>query len=289
MGTCSSICENPNSPEMRKRELILKNCVISVSSETTKQVITIHSPVRSKAKMPTAKFLLDKDPKWKKFKEEYIENIDNPICIKLGEVGAKRHVSEFVFLTLIGKGSFSKVMLSKCKLTGQIYAIKAISKQFILETESVERVKNEKAILESLNNPFIIKLHFTFQDDYKLYLAFDFVNGGELFYHMSLKKRFDEATALFYMLEIHEALSYLHSQKIIYRDLKPENIVLDDQGHIKLIDFGYAQVGVDANNPTSSFCGTVEYTRILLKSARNDKEEAVWRKCRLVAVWSTVL
>jgi len=90
-------------------------------------------------------------------------------------------------------------------------------------------------------------------------MAFDYYNGGELFFHLQKHRRFSETLTKFYAAEIYIALKYLHSKKIVYRDLKPENIILDKQGHIKLIDFGLAKSGVTEFNPTSTICGTNEY------------------------------
>lgn len=87
----------------------------------------------------------------------------------------------------------------------------------------------------------------------------DFVNGGELFYHLSNSGRFKEDRARFYVAEIILALSYLHEEGIVYRDLKPENILIDAEGHVKLTDFGLSKDDIDANGRTSSLCGTTEY------------------------------
>ena len=88
----------------------------------------------------------------------------------------------------------------------------------------------------------------------------DFVNGGELFYHLARAGKFNEERAVFYTSEIILALEYLHKEGIVYRDLKPENILIDNEGHIRLTDFGLSKDGLDEdNNETASFCGTTEY------------------------------
>lgn len=105
-----------------------------------------------------------------------------------------------------------------------------------------------------------MKLQFAFQDNANLYLIMEFVNGGELFYHLQLAGKFNEARAKFYMAEITLALEYLHSKGVIYRDVKPENILIDAQGHVRLTDFGLSKGGLrEHNNMTESFCGTTEY------------------------------
>ena len=87
----------------------------------------------------------------------------------------------------------------------------------------------------------------------------DFLNGGELFYHLRRENYFNESRARFYAVEIILALECLHSNGVIYRDLKPENVLLDSQGHIKLTDFGLSKLQRNASTLTYTFCGTPEY------------------------------
>lgn len=87
----------------------------------------------------------------------------------------------------------------------------------------------------------------------------EFVNGGELFYHLSNAGQFNEQRTRFYAAEIILALDYLHKAGIVYRDVKPENILLDKDGHIKLTDFGLSKDGLGDGGQTESFCGTTEY------------------------------
>lgn len=89
----------------------------------------------------------------------------------------------------------------------------------------------------------------------------DFVNGGELFYHLQHAGKFKEDRACFYTAEIILALEYLRNEAIVYRDLKPENILIDKDGHVKLTDFGLSKDGLDEDQSerTSSFIGTTEY------------------------------
>jgi serine/threonine protein kinase len=91
----------------------------------------------------------------------------------------------------------------------------------------------------------------------------DFVNGGEMFYHLRINKRFPEKRAKIYAAEIFLALEHLHKHNIIYRDLKPENILIDKEGHIKLTDFGLAKVLADQDDRAHTFCGTPVSTTFL--------------------------
>jgi serine/threonine protein kinase len=111
-----------------------------------------------------------------------------------------------------------------------------------------------------VQSPFIVQLHFAFQTNQKLYLVMEFLNGGELFHHLRREKVFTEARSAFYAAEIVLALQCLHQNDIIYRDLKPENILLDNQGHIKITDFGLSKEGVIyGKNLAYSMCGTPDY------------------------------
>jgi serum/glucocorticoid-regulated kinase 2 len=87
----------------------------------------------------------------------------------------------------------------------------------------------------------------------------DFLNGGELFYHLRREQRFSEERTRFYAAEIILALETLHENGIIYRDLKPENVLLDCEGHIKLTDFGLSKIKKTENEVSHTFCGTPEY------------------------------
>ena len=114
-------------------------------------------------------------------------------------------------------------------------------------------------ILEKIRNPFIVRLHYAFQTPEKLYFVMDFLNGGELFYHLRREQRFSEDRTRFYAAEILVALECLHENGIIYRDLKPENVLLDSEGHIKLTDFGLSKIKQTENEIAYTFCGTPEY------------------------------
>jgi serine/threonine protein kinase len=78
-----------------------------------------------------------------------------------------------------------------------------------------------------VRHPFIVSLHYAFQTPERLYFVLDYLNGGDLFYHMRKKGRFNEKEARFYAAELILAIEHLHSLGFVYRDLKPENILLD--------------------------------------------------------------
>lgn len=167
--------------------------------------------------------------------------------------------SQFMPLKLLGCGSFAKVFLVK-KLVGpdagSLYAMKILRKAKLRFRDRL-RSKKERDILVDVEHPFIVKLNYAFQTEGKLFLVLDFVRGGDLFTRINSEVMFTEEDVKFYLAESLLALTHLHSLGIIYRDLKPENILLDEEGHIKLTDFGLSKEALD--DKAYSFCGTVEY------------------------------
>ncbi|CAI5455164.1 unnamed protein product [Caenorhabditis angaria] len=167
---------------------------------------------------------------------------------------------DFDFLTTIGKGSFGRVYQVRHKETKKIYAMKVLSKEHIRKKNEVKHVMAERNVLiNNFKHPFLVSLHYSFQNKDKLYFVLDHLNGGELFSHLQREKHFSESRSRFYAAEIACALGYLHEKNIIYRDLKPENLLLDDKGYLVLADFGLCKEGMIGGKTTVTFCGTPEY------------------------------
>lgn len=173
----------------------------------------------------------------------------------------KNDISSFEFLKLIGTGHLGKVYL--VKQNDKYFALKSMKKEKILKNKVINNIITEKKILETIDSPFIIKFHSSFQDQDNIFFLLDYHNGGELFFHLQKNKRFNEETVKFWAAQLYLALEHLHNNKIVYRDIKPENLILTDQGHLQLIDFGLAKTHVTDSNLTGTFCGTNEYIRIL--------------------------
>ncbi|GAX22565.1 ribosomal protein S6 kinase alpha-1/2/3/6 [Fistulifera solaris] len=166
-------------------------------------------------------------------------------------------------LRVLGKGSFGKVVLVQ-KRTGKdrggLYAMKILRKSHLVKRRQIERTKTERKVLSLVNHPFIMKLHFAFQSEDKLYLVLDYCPGGELFFHLSRFRRFPERVARFFAAELLLAIGHIHKRGIIFRDMKPENVLLDADGNVKLGDFGLAKCGiVHPLEGALSMCGTPEY------------------------------
>ncbi|KAI8907558.1 serine/threonine-protein kinase SCH9 [Powellomyces hirtus] len=167
--------------------------------------------------------------------------------------------ADFELLKVVGKGSFGKVLQVRKKDTGRIYAMKVLVKKDIVERQEIAHTLSERNVLIQATSPFLVGLKFSFQTPEKLYLVLDYMNGGELFYHLQKETAFSEDRAKFYTCELVLALEHLHKYNIVYRDLKPENILLDSTGHIALTDFGLCKENVAFNDTTNTFCGTAEY------------------------------
>ena len=165
---------------------------------------------------------------------------------------------DFKILKILGRGSFGKVCLVEYLPTNEIYAMKSLKKDLLIQEEKIESTLLEKEILETTNHPFIIKLIFCFQTEQRINFVMPFIPGGELFQHLKKVKHFGEQKVKFYAAQIAIAIQYLHDMGYIYRDLKPENILIDEKGYLRLTDFGLAKK-IKEGEKTNSFCGTPEY------------------------------
>ncbi|KAL7752838.1 Serine/threonine-protein kinase [Sorochytrium milnesiophthora] len=166
--------------------------------------------------------------------------------------------ADFDLLKVVGKGNFGKVLQVRKKDSGRVYAMKILNKKDIIARQEVAHTMSERNVLMQANSPFLVGLKFSFQTPDKLYLVLDYMNGGELFYHLQKEQVFSEIRAKFYTAELVLALEHLHRHGIVYRDLKPENVLLDSTGHVALTDFGLCKENLyDAT--TNTFCGTAEY------------------------------
>jgi len=190
--------------------------------------------------------------------------------------GEKADPSQFEILKFIGKGGFAKVFLVKKikgRDAGRVYAMKVLKKAS-LKVYDRARTKMERDILVKIRHPFIVKIHYAFQTEGKLYLILDFLRGGDLYTRLSLENSLKEEHVKFYLAELVLALEHLHTLGIVYRDLKPENILLDSEGHITITDFGLSKESTDGK--TYSFCGTVEYMAPEVVARTGHTESADW-------------
>lgn len=175
---------------------------------------------------------------------------------------------DFESLDVLGKGSFAYVVLAKRIATGQYYAMKVVTKQGLLDHKRVQDVFTERNVLTRLSHPYLLKLHWTFQSDHKLFFVMDYMPGGDLDKYLNSQpnKLLEPFTARLYAAEVLSAILCLHEHGVIYRDLKPENILLSREGHCALADFGlskdFHKDGVEITNDdlrANSFVGSPFY------------------------------
>nr|ATN45433.1 phototropin [Spirogyra varians] len=169
---------------------------------------------------------------------------------KLKEKEGKLGLKHFRPIKPLGCGDTGSVHLVELRDTQNLYAMKAMDKEVMINRNKVHRACTEREILEILDHPFLPKLYASFQTSTHVCLITDYCSGGELYLALEQQKgkRFSEEVSRFYAAEVLLALEYLHCQGIIYRDLKPENILLSGDGHAVLTDFDLSFL--TTSNPT---------------------------------------
>ena len=222
----------------------------------------------------------------KKFLEENIkELLVDPASFnkgkKTGTIFSKhqtiKHVclDDFQTLKVIGRGSYGKVTLVQYKKTKELYAMKSLKKDVLLDQDQVESTLLEKKILQSLDYPFLVGMVFCFQSEERIYFVMPFVRGGELFQHLRNSRFFPEDKVKFYAAIIGLSLEYLHTHGIVYRDIEPENILIDEDGYLRLVDFGMAKI-LQGDEKATSFCGTPEYLAPEIITGEGHNRAADW-------------
>lgn len=192
------------------------------------------------------------------FKKKGKEDLNDILCHSADSIklSGDTHLKDFNVKETLGTGTFGRVKLVQHKKGGNYYALKVLKKHEVVRLKQVEHVLSEKAILDQIQHPFLVRMGASFQDTPSLYMCLEFVIGGELFSHLRKAGRFSNDTTRFFTAQIILALEHLHSMDIVYRDLKPENLLLDHRGYIKITDFGFAKKVEDR---TWTLCGTPEY------------------------------
>jgi len=185
-------------------------------------------------------------------------------------------IDDFEIIKPISRGAFGRVYLARKKATQDLFAIKVMRKADLMRKNMVESVKNERNILATTSNPFVVRFYYSFQSQYNLYIVMEYVSGGDCFSLLRNMNCLDEHVARVYIAETVLALEYCHAQGIIHRDLKPDNLLISDQGHIKLTDFGLSVVGVvdrAGDYGTKNVTGTDSMRMSLETSAYSESSE----------------
>uniref|UniRef100_A0A3P9M5P0 cGMP-dependent protein kinase n=1 Tax=Oryzias latipes TaxID=8090 RepID=A0A3P9M5P0_ORYLA len=186
----------------------------------------------------------------------------------------KRHLNCKVSKKLFQLPGFTSMMSMRLqvKVKGEdvTFALKAIKKKHVVENKQEEHIHSERRILAEARSPFIVRLYRTFKDSKYVYMLLEACLGGEVWSLLRDRGSFDDPTAKFCIGCVTEAFEYLHRKGVLYRDLKPENLLLDMEGYVKLVDFGFAKK-IRSGQKTWTFCGTPEYVapEIILNKGHN--------------------
>jgi serum/glucocorticoid-regulated kinase 2 len=166
--------------------------------------------------------------------------------------------TDFEIVKVIGRGSVGKILLVKFNQDQKYYVMKSIRKDQVISEGLLDNILVEKNILMEGQCEFILSLTYFFQTPERLYFITPFIKGGDLFHKLKTDGFLREDLAKFYAAQIAIALQHLHDLGIAYRDLKPENVLIDEDGYIKLCDFG-ASVVLRGTEKENNFAGSPEY------------------------------
>jgi cGMP-dependent protein kinase len=164
--------------------------------------------------------------------------------------------TDLQIMRILGVGTFGRVRLVMHTPTKVSYALKCMRKAQVVQTKQQLHVLHEKRILAMMEHPFILHLVATYQDAGELYMLMEVALGGELFSLLAKRSPLSDSHARFYACQVVAIFAYMHALKVVYRDLKPENLLLDNEGYLKMVDFGFAKILQDR---TWTLCGTPEY------------------------------
>ncbi|XP_020574335.1 LOW QUALITY PROTEIN: CBL-interacting serine/threonine-protein kinase 12-like [Phalaenopsis equestris] len=180
---------------------------------------------------------------------------------------------------LLGHGTFAKVYHARNLKSGESVAIKVLDKERILKSGLVAHIKREIAILRRVRHPYIVQLFEVMATKTKIYFVMEYVRGGELFGKVA-KGRLKEDTARRYFQQLISAVGFCHARGVFHRDLKPENLLLDDQGDLKVSDFGLSAVSeqIRQDGLFHTFCGTPAYVapEVLARKGYDGAKVDVW-------------
>uniref|UniRef100_F6QZH0 3-phosphoinositide-dependent protein kinase 1 n=1 Tax=Ciona intestinalis TaxID=7719 RepID=F6QZH0_CIOIN len=199
---------------------------------------------------------------------------------KFTSVPNKKGPDDFMVAKLLGEDEESTVVLAQDVSSGKYYAIKILDQEKLSQEDKLSQVKKEQHVISRLEHPFFVKLHYTFEDEKRLYFVLSYAKNGELLSYIEANTYLPLECAKFYSAEIVLALEYLYGMHIIHRDLKPENILLTDDMHIQITDFGTAKLPPENrtnSERTTSFVGTAEYVPPeLLTTKRSCASSDLW-------------
>lgn len=208
---------------------------------------------------PQVELLPDPEPEAKQ-KQTLTDRLERAELIHT-QASRQLCIRDFELVKVLGRGHFGKVILAKYTETGEFYALKALKKSDIIAREEVSGLMAEKRIFQVANlvsHPFLVNLYSCFQTSTHVCFVMEYACGGDLMLHIH-NDIFTEPRSVFYAACVVLGLQYLHDNKIIYRDLKLDNLLLDQDGFVKIADFGLCKENVGYGDATGTFCGTPEF------------------------------
>jgi len=182
----------------------------------------------------------------------------NRQCIKKIKEIPETTMEYYRFVKLIGKGAFGKVMLGVHKLTGKQGAIKIIDKDHLQDDFSRKKLLREIYILKKIKHINVIRLLEVFENSKQVLMVMEYAGGGDLLHFVKEKKFLTERQAKPIFRQIIYGLAHIHSRNVLHRDIKLDNILLDQDGGVKICDFGVSKV-IDKHKVINDQCGTPAY------------------------------
>ncbi|XP_038879334.1 CBL-interacting serine/threonine-protein kinase 6 [Benincasa hispida] len=180
---------------------------------------------------------------------------------------------------LLGHGTFAKVYHARNLQTGTSMAMKVVGKEKVIKVGMMEQIKREISVMKMVKHPNIVELHEVMASKSKIYFAMELVRGGELFSKIS-KGRLREDVARVYFQQLISAIDFCHSRGVYHRDLKPENLLLDDEGNLKVTDFGLSAFSehLKQDGLLHTTCGTPAYVapEVIGKKGYNGAKADLW-------------
>jgi protein-serine/threonine kinase len=198
----------------------------------------------------------------------------------------------FESVAIIGRGAFGEVRLVRMKGTKDLYAMKMLKKSEMIKKDQIIHCRSERdALAQSIENPWIVNLYYSFQDSNYLYLIMEYVPGGDMMTLLIKYDTFTEDQTRICIAETILAIESIHELGYIHRDIKPDNLLLDSKGHIKLSDFGLC-TGLQTKQFSALYNKLVGQNTDLKESDINkatQKEKMdTWKKKRKILAYSTV-